>query len=55
MWLVASTTATISQMFTDTGTILLAVIGTVVTAIVALMGLGFAVRHLKKYITGRKF
>jgi len=54
MWLVASTTATISQMFTDTGTILLAVIGTVVTAIVALMGLGFGLRRLKR-ITGKKF
>jgi len=55
MWVVASTTATLSQAFSDTGTILLAVIGVIVTAIVALMGLGFGIRHLRKYVTGRKF
>jgi len=55
MWVAASTTAVISSMFTDTGTILTATIATVVVGIVALLGLGFAVRHLKKYITGRKF
>lgn len=55
MWNVASTTGVISSMFTDTGTILTAVIATLVAAIVALLGLGFAVRHLKKYVTGRKF
>jgi len=55
MWVVASTTAVISQMFTDTGTILTATIATLVIAVVALLGLGFAIRHLRKYITGRKF
>jgi len=55
MWVAASTTDVISSMFTDTGTILTATIATVVVGIVALAGLGFAVRHLKKYITGRKF
>lgn len=55
MWVAASTTAVIASMFTDTGTILTATIATVVVGIVALLGLGFAVRHLKKYITGRKF
>jgi len=55
MWTAASTTAVISAMFTDTGTILTAVIATLVVAIVALLGLGFAIRHLRKYITGRKF
>jgi len=42
-------------MFTDTGTILAATIGTVLVGLIALLGLGFAVRHLRKYITGRKF
>jgi len=55
MWLVASSTAVIASMFTDTGTILAATIATVLVGMVALLGLGFAVRHLKKYITGRKF
>jgi len=55
MWTVASTTGAISTMFTDTGTILAAVIGVVLVGLVALLGLGFGVRHLKKYITGRKF
>jgi len=55
MWDVSSTTGVIASMFSDTGTILTAVIGTVVAAIVALLGLGFAIRHLKKYVTGRKF
>lgn len=55
MWTTGSTTAVIASMFTDTGTILTATIATVVAGIVALAGLGFGVRHLKKYITGRKF
>jgi len=55
MWDVASTTATIATAFADTGTILTATVGVVVTGIVALLGLGFAIRHLRKYITGRKF
>jgi len=55
MWPVASTTDAISTMFTNTGTILTATIGTILVAMVALMGLGFAVRHLRKYISGKKF
>jgi len=55
MWTAASTTAVIATAFSDTGTILTATIATVVVGIVALLGLGFAIRHLKKYITGRKF
>jgi len=55
MWPAASTTAVITSMFTDTGTILTATVATVVAALVALLGLGFAVRHVRKYITGRKF
>jgi len=55
MWTIASTTSAISTMFSDTGTVLATVIGTVLVGLVALLGLGFGVRHLKKYITGRKF
>jgi len=55
MWAIADTTGVISSMFTNTGTVLTATIATIVVAIVALLGLGFAIRHLRKYITGRKF
>jgi len=47
--------ATISQALTDTGTLVTLVLAGVVGGVVALMGLGFGYRHLKKYITGRKF
>jgi len=55
MWDVGSTTDALSTLFTDTGTILTAVIGVILAGMVALLGLGFGVRHLRKYITGRKF
>jgi len=55
MWVAASTTATLASAFTDTGTILTAVIGVIVAALIALLGLGFGIRHVRKYITGRKF
>jgi len=55
MWVAASTTAAMATAFTDTGTILVATIATILAGAVALLGLGFAFRHLKKYVTGRKF
>lgn len=55
MWTAASTTATLATAFSDTGTILVSVIGVVVAGLIALLGLGFGIRHLRKYITGRKF
>jgi len=55
MWVAASTTAALSTAFTDTGTILTAVVGVILAGLVALLGLGFGVRHVRKYITGRKF
>lgn len=55
MYSIASSSADISTMFTNTGLIIAATIGTVLVGYVALLGLGFAVRHGKKYITGRKF
>jgi len=55
MWNIASTTGVLSQLFTDTGTVLTASISVVVTALIALLGLGFGIRHLRKYITGKKF
>jgi len=55
MFTAASSTALIASAFSTTGTILTATMSTVVIALVALLGLGFAVRHLRKYITGKKF
>jgi len=55
MYSIASSTADIATMFTNTGLIIGAVIATVLVGYVALLGLGFALRHGKKYITGRKF
>lgn len=55
MWNIGSTTDVLTTAFANTGTILTSVIGVVVVALVALLGLGFGIRHLRKYITGRKF
>jgi hypothetical protein len=55
MWTAASTTAILSTAFSDTGTILAAVIGTIVAAVVALLGLGFGIRYVRKHVTGHKF
>lgn len=55
MYGVASSSAQISQSLTDTGTLVAVVILAVAGGAVALMGLGFLFRHLKKWITGRKF
>lgn len=55
MWGVASTTEALATAFTNTGTILTAVVATVLVGLVALLGLGFGVRKLRGYITGRKF
>jgi len=53
----ASTTAiaTLGGAFTDTGSILTVAIASVVAGAIALMGLGFGLRHLKKWVTGKKF
>jgi len=55
MWTVASTTDALTTAFTNTGTILSTVVATVLVGLIALLGLGFGIRHLRKYITGRKF
>jgi len=55
MYSIASSTGDIGTMFTNTGLILVATISVVLVGGVALLGLGFAWRHLKKYVTGRKF
>jgi len=55
MWAVGSTTEALATLYANTGTIVAVVIATVLVGLVALLGLGFGVRHLRKYITGRKF
>jgi len=54
MFPVASTTALLAQFFTDNGTIIYYVFGVLLVALAALLGLGFAIRHVKRWITGRK-
>jgi len=55
MWTAASTTGVLATAFSDTGTILVAVIGVIVAALIGLLGLGFGLRHTKKHVTGKKF
>jgi len=55
MWTLASTTDALTSMFTQVGTVMALVIAAIITTTVALLGLGFGVRHLKKYVTGKKF
>jgi len=51
-------TTTVSALaatfFTDVGSILSTVLVTLLAGLAALLGLGFAIRHVKKWITGRK-
>jgi len=55
MFSIGDATSTLATAYTNTGTILLAVISVVLVGLIALLGLGFGVRQLRKYITGRKF
>jgi len=55
MYATSSALTALANMFTDTGTVLTAVIAAVLAGLIALLGLGFGVRHVRKYITGRKF
>jgi len=55
MWTISDATSTLATAFTNTGVVLTASVATLVAGLVALLGLGFGIRHLKKYITGRKF
>jgi len=55
MWDIASTTELLTDTFTDVGTVLAFVIPSVIGVAIALIGLGFGWRKLKKYVTGGKF
>jgi len=53
----ASTTAitTINSAFGDTGSLLVVILAGIVAGTVALMALGYAIRHIRHWITGRRF
>jgi len=55
MWSLASTTDLLTNAFSDMGTVFALVIGAIVSLVVALLGLGYGIRTLKKHATGRKF
>jgi len=55
MWTTASTTQIITDTFSATGLVLAQVIGAVVVVVVGLMGVGYAIRLVRRHITGRKF
>jgi len=55
MWTDASTTALWTQILSSAGLILFAVVSAVLTFTVGMMGVGFALRKVKKYVTGRRF
>jgi len=55
MYPIASSTADINTLSTNLGLEIVLAIGLVLVAYASLLGLGFALRHIKKYVTGRKF
>jgi len=54
MYTVASSTQDITTALGNTGTIIALVVASILIGMVALMGLGYAVRHIRKLI-GRRF
>ena len=55
MWSTASTTAVLTTTFSDVGTVIAFVIPAIIVVAVALLGLGYGYRLLKRHITGGKF
>jgi len=55
MWVAASTTALWTQLTGDVSAIFYTVIAAVLTVLAGMLGLGFGVRKVRKYVTGRKF
>lgn len=51
----ASVASALTDNYSSLGGTMAVVIAAVVLGIVALLGLGFGIRYLRKYITGRKF
>lgn len=55
MYSVASSSEALTQFFSDNGTLIGVVVVAVLAGLAALLGLGFGVRKVKGWITGRKF
>jgi len=55
MWTIASTTEMLTDAFADIGTIMALVIPAIVAVTLALLGLGYGIRAIRRYVTGRKF
>jgi len=55
MYATSSFATTFAGASSDTGYVVTVVVASVVAGAIALMGLGFGMRHLKKWITGRRF
>lgn len=45
----------LASAFSDTGYLLGVILVAVVAGTIALMGLGYGIRHVRKWITGRRF
>jgi len=55
MFATSSFTSVFNGAVSDTGYMVGIVVTAVVVGVIALMGLGFGIRHVKKWITGKKF
>jgi len=55
MWGLASSTELITTALSNTGVLIALVLASVVVGVIALMGLGYAIRHIGKRLLGRKF
>lgn len=55
MYTIASSSADITTALTNTGTLIALTLAAVVVGVIALMGLGYAIRHISRRLLGRKF
>lgn len=54
MFSVASASAVFTSLTGATGSLIYSTLQVVIVALAALLGLGFGIRHVRKWITGRK-
>jgi len=55
MYASSSALTSINSAYSDTGSLLVVAIAGIVAGTVALMALGYAIRHIRHWITGRRF
>jgi len=55
MYGIASSTTDIGTALTNTGTVVALVVASILIGVIALMGLGYAIRHISRRILGKKF